>query len=192
VKIKANVMKSKSYVHYDYEAYNAAVDLDLSRQAVAIQKLQSEKRAIDLKNILFILGVLGVLLLTLALLYLLLFRSDNENKGDSKSLVHQSQLSEISNAQKSAEKLRSKNVGFTTTFSIFSKGFTTAGDPIITAMEYLPSNVNQPHWQYCYLRSATGNLQSMIATKKEDDDIEIKTDDQYLIDEALPLCTFIN
>lgn len=186
-------MEPKTYTHYEYSAYNSAVNNDIERHREALLLLKAERKTSGYKNALFITLILSVIALSGALLFFILSGIGGTNLGSHStgSIEQKRQLEKIKEAASQLTE-KQQEFGVSTKFSIFTKKFTVYGDPIITAMEYLPSDLENPHWQYCYLSNEKGGLKKIIATKKGNQEIQIKVKGSELKNEALPLCAFNN
>jgi hypothetical protein len=183
-------MEKKTYTHFEYAPYNDAVNTDLLKQREVLELTRARKRNLVLKNAFYITLILAVIVIVITFVWFIANGfPTSSNQVNSNDNVEQTK--QIAKAKDAATQIieQKPNTGITTKFNIFSTRFTVSGDKVITGMEFLPEDPSKPHWQYCYVEDTKGNRVN-IATKKGIKKIKIKTKDEFLIKEALPLCNF--
>ncbi|MEJ6706759.1 MAG: hypothetical protein QNK49_03590 [Porticoccus sp.] len=181
-------MKSpKTYTAYNYAPYNAAVDNQLETQRELIAEARSRRKLIQSKWVFYITACISMLICVGALVYWLL---NNKNTINSATPSQADTIKETSNLKQIAE-TATEIYSIDTSYTVFNKTVMASGEIVVTGKDYEPDSLDTPVDQYCYLDSST-STQKIITELAivEYADMEVKTTDQRLINDGIPLCQF--
>ena len=183
----------REYRVNDYSAYNNAVTSELNHHREIAESVRQESILRKAKVAVFISGAIAILAVAIALIYLIL---SNVNSSPSmapsqvQSAVEAQNLGTISRSEGAPE------FGITKAFNVFDSTPISTGEIVVTAKEYSPNNLAVPEYQYCYLTSSASitNVQQIELAEINPDtgELVVKTEDAFLIDSALPYCSFVN
>lgn len=179
-----NRSKTAEYESHNYAPYNSAVDNTLAQHRSVVQLLKSELYMNWSQIALMVLAAICLFSLTVALVYWLFFL----NPGPVFNLDKEKSGREIG-ALAAAEP--SKGFEIETSFTVFDTTPISTGEIVVTARSYLPSNLSVPSGQYCYITTSADIKGSETEIAYLDDQLEITTEDDFLIREAVPLCQFV-
>ena len=177
-----------NYTHHNYDYYNHAASLNIEKQRELMKITRYKRREHVLRS--FVYVVLVICLVALTIMIILKLNSSgfsgfhSSNNGD--QVGDQAKLQELVETQGSKE----KPFGVTSKFNIFNTQYMGSGEAVITSKEDLPSDLTKPDWQYCYIGNNQGQMKTLLATQKKTE-FTVKINDEYLLKNALPLCTFV-
>lgn len=183
----------REYRVNDYSAYNDAVTSELNHHREIAESVRQESILRKAKVAVFISGAIAILTVAIALIYLILSNvnsSPSMTPSQVQSAVEAQNLGTISRSEGAPE------FGITKSFNVFDSTPISTGEIVVTAKEYSPNNLAVPEYQYCYLTSSTSitNVQQIELAEINPDtgELVVKTEDAFLVDSALPYCSFVN
>ena len=178
--------KRIEYETHNYSAYNEAVGHELEHHREIAAAVHEESRLRRAKVWVLIALAVAILALTISLIVWLFSgpRPDALSVFSSKDTSQD--LGSIARAQDQ------KEIGVTTRFNVFDKSPMATGEIVVTSKEYTPDDLVEPLYQYCYVTNSTeiSNATQTLIADVELGEVRLKTQDPFLIDNALPLCTF--
>lgn len=189
----------RQFTSHNYSTYNEAVAHELKHHAEIAEAVrqtsilkQAETSALRAKAAAFISLAVAVVAVAAAIIYWLL--TDTPTEAQPNLLITQS----TSDAQELDQLSRNEGdggFGITKSFIVFDKTATSTGEIVVTAKEYDPPNLSVPAYQYCYLTSsasiASGRQIELAEVPPSTAEVITKTQDEFLVRSAVPLCTFI-
>ena len=178
--------KQREYTHYNYVAYNNAVDLVAMQHDAIARNLKETVRIKRMQFILLVLAAISVVLLVAAIIYWLLMDRAKVAVASDSAFQTQQQLESIADSNSSSVDVISES------FVQYTSLPTQAGEVVVTGKQYQPSDLKKPNLQFCYLTQSLTIIgaQEVELASMENDEIVVKVQDEYLITEALPLCSF--
>ena len=183
----------REYRVNDYSAYNDAVTSELNHHREIAESVRQESILRKAKVAVFISGAIAILTVAIALIYLILSNvnsSPSMTPSQVQSAVEAQNLGTISRSEGAPE------FGITKSFNVFDSTPISTGEIVVTAKEYSPNNLAVPEYQYWYLTSSTSitNVQQIELAEINPDtgELVVKTEDAFLVDSALPYCSFVN
>ena len=183
----------REYSVNDYSAYNDAVTSELKHHREIAESVRQESILRKAKVAVFISGTIAILAVAIALIYLILSHVNSSPQltiSSVQSTAEAQDLGTISRSEGSPE------FGITKSFNVFDSTPISTGEIVVTAKEYSPNNLAVPGYQYCYLTSSTSitNVQQieLAEVSPKTGELVIKTEDAFLVESALPYCSFIN
>ena len=184
--------KEREYSVNDYSAYNDAVTSELNHHREIAESVRQESILRKAKVAVFISGAIAILAVAIALIYLILSHV-NSSPQITPSVVQSA--GEVQNLGTISRSEGSPEFGITKSFNVFDSTPISTGEIVVTAKEYSPENLAVPEYQYCYLTSSTSitNVQQIELAEINPDTGErvVKTEDAFLMESALPFCSFI-
>ena len=177
----------KEYESYNYDAYNAAVDLVLAQHRLLNDRMKLTNRQTFLRQLGFVLLSAAVLVLALALARWLFTYQVAGSAGESSDgvPVNEDFAAVSGGVPVSPNQITENYVQYTSTL-------TSAGEVVVTAREFAPDDFETPSRQWCYLTPSTSSLTAQAIELSEILDGELITRaDEGLYSEALTLCDFV-
>lgn len=185
--------KHREYMVNNYSAYNDAVTSELNHHREIAEAVRQESILKKAKAAVFISGAIAILAIAIAVIYLIISNVNsipNISPSQIQSSAETQKLGTISRNEGSSE------FGIKKSFNVFDSTPISTGEIVVTAKEYSPNNLAFPEYQYCYLTSSASisNVQQieLAEINPDTDELVVKTKDAFLIEAALPYCTFIN
>lgn len=181
------------YTHHNYDYYNQAADLNINKH-YELNKIARYKRLEGyFKVALIVIIALCIVALTISLILWV------HKQGTNKSAIENAQNTKseqvLAEERKNMKDLidnqenQPATFGVSREFHMFNKQYTQSGDEVVTGKKFLPSDLENPVFQYCYASMPGSNKRDDIARKK-DGEVSIVTKDHFLLENALPLCVF--
>jgi len=189
--------KNRKYKHYNYNAYNNAVNLVAKEHASIAAEVAYKSKISKARLFLYYASGVSLVILILAIIYVLLNTEWNKKSPPAplvttiESTRESGQNEQISNLP---ESVTAQEFGVTTEFTVFKQTPTANGEIVVTGQQYKPDNLKSPFHQYCYLTNDTSiaNANEIELASIAENGLSITTEDNYLINEVFPLCNFIN
>ena len=181
-----NLPDKKEYSTSNFTAMNNAIDVEVDKRT-ELSKLYSSQRFMNRSMmILIISSTLAVICLTITIIYWMLFRDLPKPV-----TLNQDKQTSISLREISKSNPEEKNK-IDTSFTVFLRSQIETGEFVVTGKNYLPDNLIDPVEQYCYLESqeAETSLAGETIASITDGKISIETEDNFLIEMAMPYCQF--
>ena len=177
----------KEYESYNYDAYNAAVDLVLAQHRLLNDRMKLTNRQTFLRQLGFVLLSAAVLVLALALARWLL---NYQVAGSASENSYGVPVNENFAAASGGVPASPNQI--TEEFVQYTKTLTSAGEAVVTARVFAPDDFEVPIRQWCYVTPTTSSLTDKEVELSEMVDGELNTiADQGLYGEALTLCNFV-
>lgn len=188
------------YTSHNFEAMNRAIDNQVQKQELLSGIYRDQRSESATRTLLFAVSSICLVLLTGTLLWWLLLGpgkhlvspvlvskpltvSDEVTLENTKSLATLSAQETPSGAE----------AGFIdTSFTVFHRNLTEAGDYVVTGKTYAPGQLNLPYEQYCYLESASenGELAAQPLAAYEGRDYKLETEQEIFVRLAAQYCRF--
>ena len=177
--------KQAEYSHYNYSAYNRAVEQTLNQHQTLAATLRSENRIKQMHLVLLILAAICLVISAAVILYWFLFRP---TYAELSVPVQQTQQQ----LQLLAEHNQTQDMRVTELFVQQISTVTAQGEIVTTEKEYQPTDLQTPSKQFCYLAADLTDLgaKDVVLAYTDADEVIIQTEDPYLLTDALPLCAF--
>ena len=177
----------KEYESYNYDAYNAAVDLVLAQHRLLNDRIKLSNRQTFLRQLVFVsLSAAALVLAVAAAHWLFSFHGVGPAGKSSDNVPINEDFASVSQGLPvSPNQITENYVQYTSTL-------TSAGEAVVTAREFSPDDFEIPSRQWCYLTSSTTSLTAQVVELSEvlDGELFARTDDS-LYSEALALCDFV-
>lgn len=187
-----HVTKPREYSVNDYSVYNDSINNELNYHREIAQSIYQETILKKAKVAVLITISIAILAIAAALVYLIVNYANSEANViplQAQNTQESQDLGTISRIEGSPE------FGISKAFNVFDSTSMSSGEIVVTAKEYRPDNLTSPDYQYCYLTSSISIVNAeqieLAEINPDTDELIIKTDDVFLIESALPLCTFI-
>lgn len=184
--------KGREYISNDYSAYNDAVKNELYHHRQIAEVVRQESTLRRAKVAVFVVAGISIALVSFALIYLIVSHTRqplHDYVQPTQSIQESRDLGTIS------RNVGSGSVGITKAFNVFESTPMSTGELVVTSKNYEPSNLATPEYQYCYITSSASitNVQQieLADIDSETGELVIKTTDPFLIESALPLCSFV-
>jgi len=180
------VRKIAEYTVHNYHPYNVAVDNELAHHAAIAAAVREESRLRRAKIWLFAAGAFAIISLAVSLIVWLFTSPAMSLPIFAKTSESASELGALARGDVS------KELSVSTRFNVFDKSPMATGEIVITSKEYAPEDLNTPEYQYCYVTNSTeiANAQQTLLAEVQNGRVDVKTNETYLLENALPLCTF--
>ena len=179
--------KRIEYTTHDYLPYNEAVRHELAHHREIAAAVHEESRLRRAKVWVLISLAIAILGLTLAVIYWLFSQPEANQIFAASSPKTRENLGAIAASE------NPKGIEVATSFNVFDKTPMATGEIVVTSKEFTPANLSQPQYQYCYVTNSTeiSNATQILIADVEGGQVRVQTTDTFLLESALPLCTFI-
>ena len=190
-----NVQQVYQYTSHNFESMNRAIENEVEKQEVWTALYHNHRVEKAARILFYGLASICVLALTVTIIWWLLvpanyqFKSQLVDMPDSIGLNTFTDLEALSQQ----EKVLGPDAPFiNTSFTVFHRTLTPSGEEVVTGKTYLPTALNFPDEQYCYLESAnqSGVLEAKPLAIYAAGEIILETASESLINYAEQYCRF--
>ena len=186
--------KAYSYTSHNFDSMNRAIDNQIQKQELMSAIYRNQRYENSTRTIFYVVSTICLAALTAGLLWWLIMGPGQGlvapiTGTPSQALIESSSLATLS----ASETQTGEDADFIdTSFTVFHRNLTEAGDYVVTGKTYTPSELKLPYEQYCYLESATnsGELAARPLASYAGNEYKLETDEDIFVRLAARYCRF--